>query len=87
MLTLTNEQLDQIIARADAQYDELMGVPGDYDRYHEIAADIAEADFGVEDYSPLVVDTRVQALAEDAKHDHDCDAEVDAYSRRFDCEV
>ncbi len=64
MTTLTNTQLDTIIAKADATYDGIVAQSGDYDKYHAIAKDIIALDFGIEDYSYNVIDDRCMEIAQ-----------------------
>lgn len=90
MRTLTDNQLDNVIAKIDGIYDEVIGTAGDYDRYHEIAkvAFVCRGYIGIEEeYDATIIDNHCEKRAEEASYDDNVDADLDAYSRRFDCEV
>lgn len=89
-MKLTNEQLDAVIEKTNKIYDQKVGLLGaNYNVYHDIAMVTCVLDGLIEhisQYDARVVDDRVAELA-GLDDDHDCDADLDAYSRRFDCEV
>jgi len=89
MRTLTNEQLDVVIAKADKIYDQKIGKAGDYIAYHDIAMMVCVGDGLLEyvsQYDSRVIDARIEEVNKNYDDDR-VDADLDAYSRRFDCEV
>lgn len=85
-MNLTNEQLDLLIKITNYAFDFSGGVPGEYEKWHKIAEEIAFKEFNTCKYDAETVDKRTLELGE-LEPEPDCDADLDAYSRRFDCEV
>lgn len=85
-MNLTNEQLDLLIKITNYAFDFSGAKSGEHKKWHEIAGKIALYEFDVYEYDAEAVDKRTIELGELEDTD-DCDADLDAYSRRFDCEV
>lgn len=89
MKALTKEQLDSVIDKTDKIYDQKIGTHGNYNAYHDIAMMIAVGDGLLEhisQYDARVIDARTEERGNECGDDG-VDADLDAYSRRFDCEV
>ena len=83
------KNLDNLIAKADELFDNAMN-RGDKPDYHDVCMTVALSRgyiANVSLYDSRVIDERCEALAKDASLDDNVDSDLDAYSRRFDCEV
>ena len=90
MRTLTTKQLANIVAKIDSIYDNSAGKSWSDLEWHEIA-EIAFTCIGYinepSEYDAQLVDDYCLSRANKIESDDGVDAGMDAYSRRFDCEV
>lgn len=85
---LTDEEAKALVLGTDETYDQFIGTHGDYEAWHNFARVTAKHSYGVEAYSCTEMDALSEKVRDSLGYgDHDCDADLDAWARRHDCEV
>ena len=86
-MELNNQTLDKVIKRADEIYDNLKKET--IEEYYDICMSVAVSRgyiAYIADFDSRDIDARILELNKDYDFDN-CDEEVSAWGRRFDCEV